>query len=67
MLPPDVKIRKQFEDAQFLEDGTLERQIYVEFMVGKDGPFRERIRKTDYSADMRDALLTAFAAHVRHE
>lgn len=65
MLPPDINVTKQVEDARYAQDGTRAQFIRVEFFVGKHGPFVERFAKDDYSADARDAKLCAFADQVR--
>jgi hypothetical protein len=65
MLPPDVKVEKQSEDATY--DRNLQRQawIRVEFYVGNNGPFVERFKKEEFSGAVRDAKLTDFANHIR--
>jgi hypothetical protein len=65
MLPEDVKINRQVQDAKFNSDGTSTPFIRVEFMVGKHGPFVEKFDKDSFSAATRDAKLTAFAIEVR--
>lgn len=64
-IPGDVEILKQVEDVRYGRDGTPERFIRVEFMVGKHGPFVERFPKVDGWDAQRDTTLTAFALKVR--
>lgn len=65
MLADDIKVAKQVEDARYAQDGTRTQFIRVEFYVGKHGPFVERIPKDDFTAQVRDDKLTAFADQVR--
>lgn len=65
MLPDDVVITRQTQDATWNQDGTSTPIIRVEFLVGKHGPFVEKFKKDDYTGLARDAKLTAFAMEVR--
>lgn len=65
MLADDVKVTKQVEDSRYALDGTRSAFIRVEYYVGKHGPFVERFPKDDYTAEVRDQKLTAFANEVR--
>jgi hypothetical protein len=65
MLPDDVKITRQTQDAKFNADGTSTPFIRVEFTVGKHGPFIEKFDKDTYSAAVRDAKLTQLALEYR--
>lgn len=65
MLPTDITVTRQTQDAKWNPDGTSSSFIRVEFMVGKHGPFTEKFDKDTYSMAVRDAKLTAFATEVR--
>ncbi|HEV3059061.1 MAG TPA: hypothetical protein VGY48_12495 [Vicinamibacterales bacterium] len=65
MLPDDVVITKQSQDAIWNPDGTSTSIIRVQFMVGKHGPFTEKFQKDGFNAAARDAKLTQFAYEVR--
>jgi len=65
MLPDDVSIIRQTQDATWNRDGTMTPIIRVEFMVGKHGPFVEKFTKDTYTGAARDAKLTDFAMEVR--
>jgi hypothetical protein len=64
MLAPDVKVLKQTEDATFA-DGKTVRTIKVSFKVGDHGPFQVSVPKDGFTADIRDAAITALANEVR--
>lgn len=63
-LDADIKIQQQIEDAR-LVDGERVPIVRVTFMVGKHGPFFERIDKDKYTADGRNETLNRFAREVR--
>lgn len=65
MLPEDIKVTKQVEDARYNQDNSRTAFIRIEFYVGKHGPFVERIPKDGFTADARDAALERFAVEVR--
>ena len=56
MLPADVKVLKQSEDASFV-DGQTVRTIKVQFKVGTHGPFQVSVPKDGFTADLRDAAI----------
>ena len=64
MLPADVKVLKQTEDATFT-DGQTVRTIKVQFKVGTHGPFQVTVPKDGFTSDIRDAAVNAFADQVR--
>lgn len=65
MLDDDVKVVKIQEQRVY--DATLQPivSMRVEFTVGKHGPFVEKFPKDDYTAQLRDDRLNAFAREVR--
>lgn len=65
MLDADIRIMRQVEDARFDLDGTSTYFVRVEFMVGKHGPFVERVPKDGFTAATRDGVVNAFAREVR--
>jgi hypothetical protein len=66
MLEADVKIIRQVEDHRVNSTtGAIEKDIRVEFKVGDDGPFTERIPKDTFTADLRDELLERRATEFR--
>ena len=65
MLDPDIKVTRQYEDARLGDDSRPVKIIRVEFRVGTFGPFAEHFPKEEYSAQMRDDALNAFARQVR--
>lgn len=64
MLPTDVKIIRQTEDASF-QDGQTTRTIKVAFKVGTHGPFTATFPKDGFTADNRDATITRLANEYR--
>lgn len=64
-LSADVTIIRQTEDARIGPDGVVLRQIRVEWMLGKHGPFTDRFPKEDFTAAVRDAQLEARARELR--
>lgn len=65
MLRDDIKIRQQYEDSTIDENNKRVAIIRVTFNVGSFGPFTEKFPKADYSANVRDLRLNAFADEVR--
>jgi hypothetical protein len=63
-LDPDVVILRQVEDA-IMKDGDRVAIIRIEWQVGKLGPFVERIRKDEYTADVRAERLNNQAREHR--
>lgn len=45
----ETKITKQFEERAIGEDGRPATFIVIEFTVGADGPFTERVPKADFT------------------
>lgn len=65
MRDPDIEIVRTTEDRKLDNVGTPVPFIRVEFKVGVHGPFIEKFNKADYTADVRDAKLNAFAREIR--
>jgi hypothetical protein len=65
MLAEDVKVTKTVEDSKYERDGSRTSIIRIEFFVGKHGPFVERFVKDDYTSQLRDDKLNAWAEQVR--
>lgn len=65
MLADDIKIVKITEQRTY--DATYQASVAmrVEFLVGRHGPFVVKIPQDDYSAQVRDDKLNAFAVEVR--
>lgn len=64
MLPNDVKIIRQTEDASFA-DGKTTRVIKVYFKVGDHGPFTASFPKDGFTADNRDTTIAQLATEYR--
>lgn len=60
----DYQIVSITEEPQ-TRDGEYSPDIRVQFMVGKDGPFFERFRKSEYSATAAAQRLGDFARDVK--
>jgi hypothetical protein len=65
MLDSDVKVLRQVEDAKYDADQQRIPIIRIEFMVGKFGPFVERLDKESFTKEKRDDTLNRFAQHIR--
>lgn len=65
MLDADITIINQVEDARFGRDGTATYFVRVEFLVGKHGPFIERVPKDGFTGAARDEKVNTFAREVR--
>ena len=65
MLDQDVTIIRQQEDNRYDERGQRIAFVRIEFKVGTDGPFVERIDRDTYTASARDEKLNRFAREVR--
>lgn len=63
-LDSAITIVRQVEDNTYDAAGKRSAFVRVEYMVGSDGPFVERIPKDQYTADERDRKLNDFARHV---
>ena len=64
MLASDVKVLSQAEDARYV-DGQTHRVVRVTFKVGTHGPFAVTVPRDGFTADARDAAVTALANEVR--
>ncbi len=60
----EIRILRQLEEAGFASDGRVVPMIRVDFMVGNDGPFTERIAKDEFNSSVMRERLKAFAEHI---
>ncbi len=65
MLGPDIQIIRQIQEAKTEPDGRVTQIIRCDFLVGKHGPFSERIPKDEFTLEEKERRIEAFARNVR--
>jgi len=64
-LASDVKVARVLEDSLLAVDGTVQRRVRVEFMVGTFGPFTVIVPRAEFSAERVNAEIEKVAAPLR--
>lgn len=61
----DYSVVRTFEEPFLTDSGKPDANIAIEFKVGDDGPFFERIPKADFTRLTADTRLSARARDIK--